>query len=131
MRFLWRFLGKRSEGETGDPLDVDQVLATGLRDARGARAALEQLNGERRRLERQRKAVDAQFARLTPGRVRVIARSNPGNPQTEAYMLADAMREADAANQQARSDQLAEVENRLQAIDRAEKELRAYLRRVG
>lgn len=131
MEFLRRLFGDRSDDGMSDPLDVDHALAAGLRDTRAARESLRQLDGERKRLARQRKVIDAQFRRLTPGRVKLIARSNSGNPQTETYMLADAMREADAANQQARSDQLAEVESRLQAIERAEGELRAYLRRVG
>jgi hypothetical protein len=131
MRLLQSLFRRDPDDDTGDPLDIEHVLATGLRDARAARDALQHLAIERKRLARQRKVIDAQFKRLTPKRVRLIDQSSSGNPQSESFMLTHAMREADAANQQPRSDQLAEIESRMKAVDRAETELRAYLRRVG
>jgi len=115
----------------GEPLDLDALLRDGLRDVPSARAAITRLDQEERALVRQRKVIDRQFNRVTPGKVRRIAWSNSGNPQIETNMLVDAMREADAAQESSRANQLAAIDTRQQAIERAKRELEQFLKRFG
>ena len=114
-----------------EPLDLEQVLRQGLRDKPAARTAIASLDRERQALERQQKVVDRQFNRLTPGKLKRIAWSNSGNPQIETNMLTDAMRPADAGRQMDRSNQLAAIDNRLQAIEKVRQELNRFLKRPG
>ncbi len=114
-----------------EPVDLEQVLKQGRHDARSARDAIDRIEQERRDLERQQKVVDRQFNRLTPGKVKRVAWSNSGNPQIEANMLADAMREAEAAQEMDRANQLAAIDTRLQALANARRELEQVLRRIG
>ena len=46
-------------------------------------------------------------------------------------MLADAMREADAAQEMDRANQLAAIDSRQQAIERVKRELEQFLKRHG
>jgi len=115
----------------GEPLDLDALLRDGLRDVPSARAVITRLDQEERALARQRKVIDRQFNRVTPGKVRRIAWSNSGNPQIETNMLVDAMREADAAQESSRANQLAAIDTRQQAIERAKRELEQFLKRFG
>lgn len=128
-----RWFRRRQPADTApiDPLDLDQALKEGRRDASSARDAIARLDRERRDLERQQKVVDRQFNRLTSGKVKRVAWSNSGNPQIEANMLADAMREANAVNEMDRSNQLASIDTRLQALANARRELEQVLRRIG
>ena len=115
----------------GEPLDLDALLRDGLRDVPSARAVITRLDQEERALARQRKVIDRQFNRVTPGKVRRIAWSNSGNPQIETNMLVDAMREADAAQESSRANQLAAIDTRQQAIERAKRELEQFLKRFA
>ena len=71
---------------TGSPesFDIDDVVAAGLRDSSSAQQSIAQLNREKKNLERQRKAVNANFKRLTSRRVRMIGRSSPMSTDLES-----------------------------------------------
>jgi len=126
MRLIfWRSQNKVSP----ESFDIEDVVAAGLRDSSSAQQSIAQLNREKKNLERQRKAVNAKFKRLTSRRVRMIGRSSPMSTEMESYSLAKEMQEeSDATQDQAgtlRGEQLASIKNRIHAIDRALEQLKS------
>jgi chromosome segregation ATPase len=125
---LWRGGNDGSNREV-ESFDVDEVLAASLRDSSSAQQAIDQLTREEKNLRRQRKAVNAKFKRLTHGRVWLVGRSNRIDPELGSYTLSREMRDATNATQDQagvlRGEQLAEIESRIQAIDRALDQLKA------
>jgi hypothetical protein len=124
---FWR---SQDGGLAGAPetFDVDDVVAAVFRDSSSAQQSIAQLNREKKNLERQRKAVNAKFKRLTSRRVRMIGNSSRMSTEMESYSLAKAMRDASNATQDQagtlRGEQLASIESRIQAIDRALEQLK-------
>ncbi|MGI8485568.1 MAG: hypothetical protein ACR2OU_15065 [Thermomicrobiales bacterium] len=109
-------------------IDVEHVLAEGLRDGVSARMAIDQLKQEKRHLARQLRAVDAQFKRLTSVEVRNIGRAGP--TQLTTIQLAQAMQDQSDSSQAGmqREEQIATIEARSQAVDRALLELEMFIR---
>ncbi len=113
-------------------IDVDHVLAEGLCDGVSARMAIDQLidqlKEEKKRLSRQLRAVDAQFKRLTSVQVRNIGRAGP--TQLTTIQLAQAMQDQSDSSQAGmqREEQIAAIESRSQAVDRALLELEMFIR---
>ena len=128
-----RLIFWRGGNDGGTPeiesFDIDEVFAAGLRDLSSAQQAIDQLTREEKNLRRQRRAVNGKFKRLTYGRVWLVGRSNRIDPELGSYMLSREMRDATTATQDQagvlRGEQLAEIESRIQAIDRALDQLKA------
>ena len=127
MRWLDRIPWFRGSPTDGDALDIDAVLAEGLRDPASARRASALLRRERQALLRQRKDADRRSGLLTPSRVQTIIRPGYRSPGMEAYQLSRAMREASASDQAAtlRGEQLAAIEERIRAVDGALAQLKS------
>ena len=86
---------RRSPGPvTSDPIDINRVIADGLRDPASARTAIKLLERERKEIDRQRKLLNRQYRQLTLGRAKGIARARVSNPAINDYMLAQSMAHA-------------------------------------
>lgn len=115
MRLLNWFRRDEETPDTREPLDVDRLLAEGLRDRTSAREAIERLKEERTLLLRQQRAVDKQFRRSTTKDIRNMDRSGPA---VGPYQLSQAMQDTNTAGQDsARVEQEADIARRLQAVD--------------
>ena len=127
MRWLDRIPGFRRASTDGFALDLDGVFGEGLRDPASARRASAQLRRERQALLRQRKDADRRSGLLTPSRVQTVIRPGHRSPGLEAYQLSRLMREASTSDQAAafRAEQLAAIEERIRAVDRALAQLEA------
>jgi|SRR5579884_993062 len=121
---------RRGRTTTSAPLDVEATLAAGLQSASAAKQAIARLKRERKATERERRALLAQAKRVAPSEVRKMARSSGGMPELAVYQVAEAMREANETGHDdtLRREQLAEVEARLDAINRAIERLDASVR---
>lgn len=99
MRWLDWLRGHRERAGAEEAIDLERLLLEGFRDLPSARHAISRLTRERKELARQRRAVDAQFRRLTSGRVKTIVRDRSASPQMQVDMLSQAMQDANAATQ--------------------------------
>lgn len=110
-----------------EPVDVDQLVAAGLRDAASARPAVSELKRYRKDLVRRRKHLEKPLNQLSPANVRRIASSNPsiGSLQmTHELRLRD-----DHTENSGRMMQLAEVQRQIEQVDDAVHQLRVQIRR--
>ena len=121
---------RQGGAESDESLDIEKVLAEGLRDRMSAQDAISRLKRERKALEQQRKIVDRQFNRLTSGRVKLMYRgAQPGAIDMSANQLSQAMQNANsAASSSAQNGQLVSIDERIQAIDRAVAQLNGVAR---
>lgn len=115
---------------TSGSFDIEATMADGLHDVPSARRAIGRLKRERKAVERERHTLLARAKRVAPAQVRKMARSSPDMRELAVYQVAEAMREANVESHDdaLRQEQLAAVEGRLDAINRAVAHLDAYVR---
>lgn len=109
---------RRDDTETPDiqPIDVDAFVKVGLRDQSSAKAARAVLTRKRQELQQGLRVLNKQAERLTPVRVRNIARSGYGD--IGPYQLGQHMQGINAHDHNnARGEQIATLERQLQAVD--------------
>lgn len=117
MRWLAWLRRDRDAADHDTPLDVDRLVIEAIRDPQSRRQAIARLRRERRALVRRQRAVAKQFERLTPVRVRNMARSGPA---IGSIQLSQAMHHTSHLSQdEARSKQEAEILRQIREIDTA------------
>lgn len=111
-------------------LDVEATLAAGPRNEAAAEQAIGRLKRERKAVERERRALHAQSKGVRPKQARTMVRSSPDMPELAVYEVSQAMHEANQPSHAdtQRREQLAAVEARLEAINRALAQLDASIR---
>lgn len=108
------------------PLDLENTLKEGHRDPASAKDAIARLTREQQHLTSQQRAIEQQMKKLSPVRIRNMARSGTA---LDSYELSQAMENANAANQDsAVGEQIATIESRRREVDRALLSLREYQR---
>jgi hypothetical protein len=119
MRWLFRF----RRAELPEPLDIDRVLADGRHDLASASIAIDLLKRERRSLNAWRRKVNRDYRRRTANQLRTIARSR--QPTLNEYMLSRAVAQGNDLTDaiQRRDQQVAALDVRKAAIERAIREL--------
>lgn len=117
MRWLSWFRRDREPAGDEAPLDLERLVAEAIRDPQTRRRAIARLRRERRALVRRQRAVAKQFERLTPVRVRNMARSGPA---IGSLQLSQAMDHTSSLSQDAdRAKQEAEVVQQIRMVDTA------------
>lgn len=117
MRWLDWLRRDHESTDDREPLDLQLIVDEGLRDRRAARQAVARLKHERKALRRRQRAISKQFERLTPVRVRNIARSGPA---MGSYQLSQATRRTNTMSQDSeRAKQVAEISKQIQEVDTA------------
>lgn len=113
-----------------EPIDVDALLNEGLQNRTAATSALAVLTRKRKDIQRGLRVLDKQSDRLTPVKVRNIARSGYGD--IGPHQLAQHMQSTNAHYQDsARGEQVAALERQLQAVEEAIKRLKDHSRTQG
>ncbi len=122
-----RWFRREGTDEPVDPVDVDQLVSDGLRDAASARRVVSELKRYRAILVRRRKHLEKPLNRLAPASVRRMASSNPS---TGALQMTHEMRlRDDHAQDRGRIMQLGEVQRQIKEVDMAIKQVRGRIRR--
>ena len=103
----------------GDTLDIECVVADGRHDLASASIAINLLKQERRSLNAWRRQVNRDYRRRTANQLRTIARSR--QPALNEYMLSRAVAQANdlAEAVRRRDQQVAALDVRRAALDRA------------
>lgn len=122
-----RWFRREGTDEPVDPVDVDQLVSDGLRDAASARRVVSELKRYRAILVRRRKHLEKPLNRLAPASVRRMASSNPS---TGALQMTHEMRlRDDHAEDSGRMMQLGEVQRQIEEVDVAIQQVRGQVRR--
>ena len=130
MEWLRRMFGRDMAEAASEPLNLDGILAEGLRDRAAARKAIDRLNHERTAILKSQRALEKRSNALSSRTVKGIIRG-PGLPELRAQQLSQAMRQAnDPGSGLNSSAQLVALEERLAAIDRVRAQLYAVLDRL-
>lgn len=116
---------KQSAGERS--LNVDGVVAAGMRDRSAAYQAIRQLQRERKLVEREQRAIHAKSRHVDSRLMRGIVVSDSAAPELAASQISEAMRDANESAA-SRDDQAAALDERLEMISGALDRLYAYLR---
>jgi hypothetical protein len=119
-----------SRGHDGapEPLNLDGLLAEGLRDRVAARKAIALLDRERTAIRNAQRTLEKQSKALTSSAVRGIVRG-PGVAELQAQQLTQAMQQTNDAG--GSSSQTVALDERLAAINRTRSQLTSYLDRLG
>lgn len=124
----WPNLLHHNKSMTGtQSLNIDGVVAAGLRDESAAYQAIKQLQRERKLIEREQRAIHAKIRHVDPRQMRGIAISDAASPELAAYQIGETMRDANESAA-SRDEQLAALDERLELISKALDRLYAYLR---
>jgi len=117
----WPFRHRRTD--VTEPLDIERVLAEGRHSLASASIAIDLLKRERRALNAWRRQVNRDYRRRTANQLRTIARSR--QPALNEYMLSRAVSQANdlAEAVRRRDQQVAALDLRRAALDRAIREL--------
>jgi hypothetical protein len=128
MSWVRRALGRTSDDALSEPLNLDGLLAEGLRDRAAAKRAIALLDRERKAIVRAQRTLEKQSKTLTSGTVRGIIRG-PGIAELQAQHLTQAMQQANDAG--GSLSQSVALDERLAAIDRTRSQLYSYLNRLS
>lgn len=120
----------RRDSETAldiKPINVDALVRVGLRDRASAETSLGLLTQKRKEIQRGLRVLDKRADRLTPAKVRNIARSGSG--QIGPYQLSQHMQQTNARYQDsARGGQVATLERQLRVVEDAITSLKEHSR---
>jgi hypothetical protein len=135
MRWLNLFRRNRSNDLPDESLNLDGLLAEGLKGKASARNAISRLNREREAIIRTQRVLIGGSGNLTPGKVKSIYRAASASPTSDlaSMQLSQAMQDANASSRSGldASAQLAMLDERLAAIDRTRAQLFAAIDRFA
>jgi hypothetical protein len=135
MRWLNLFRRNRSNDLPDDSLNLDGLLAEGLKDRASAKRAIARLNREREAIIRTQRALIGGSGNLTPGKVKSIYRASSaaGTSDLAGMQLSQAMQEANESGRSGlnASGQLAMLDERFAAIDRTRSQLYTVIDRFA
>ncbi|MGH2549323.1 MAG: hypothetical protein ACRDHN_08025 [Thermomicrobiales bacterium] len=135
MRWLNLFRRNRSNDLPAESLNLDGLLAEGLKDRPSAKRAIARLNREREAIIRSQRALIGGSKTLTPGNVKNIYRASSaaGSSDLASLHLSQAMQDANEGGRSGlnASGQLAMLDDRLAAIDRTRSQLYAAIDRIA
>lgn len=126
MRWLRQLFRREDVSPLDELLNLDGLLARGLRDRASARKAIEQLNRERKAILKLQRTLEKRSRAMGPGAIKTVIRTG-GVADLQSQQLSQAMQQANNPNSGLNSSQIAALEERLAAVDRIRSQLYAYL----
>lgn len=129
-----RWFARRRSDDAVEPLNIDAVVAAGMRDKTAARQAIVALDRERARVLRTQRVLVKQSSVVSPGKARMIGRS-AFSTATGMVQVGTELRQANEAAASTTglnvSEQLRAIEERLEAVANARVQLISVVESIG